>query len=149
MKLTLPEDQASFIVLSSDLSTVYNTEQLNAFGWLLEASFLKLICFMGLMCMHAKSFQLCTTLCGPMDCSPPGSSVHGILQARILEWAAMPSSRGSSWPRVGTHVCYVSCIDMWVLYHWATCVCSVAKPCPTLCDPVDCSLPGSSAHGIF
>ena len=38
-------------------------------------------------------------LCDPMDCSPPGSSVHGILQARILEWAAMLSSRGSSWPR--------------------------------------------------
>ena len=36
------------------------------------------------------------TLCNPMDCSPPGSSVHGIPQARILEWAAMPSSRGSS-----------------------------------------------------
>ena len=39
---------------------------------------------------------LCSTLCNPMDCSPPGSSVHGISQARILEWAAMPSSRGSS-----------------------------------------------------
>ena len=40
--------------------------------------------------------QSCPTLCDPTDCSPPGSSVHGILQARILEWAAMPSSRGSS-----------------------------------------------------
>ena len=40
--------------------------------------------------MHAKSFQSCLTLCNPMDCSLPGSSVHGILQARILEWAAMP-----------------------------------------------------------
>ena len=38
--------------------------------------------------------QSCLTLCDPMDCSPPGSSVHGILQARILEWVAMPSSRG-------------------------------------------------------
>ena len=43
--------------------------------------------------------QLHLTLCNPMDCSPPGSSVHGILQARILEWVAMPSSRGSSRPR--------------------------------------------------
>ena len=43
--------------------------------------------------------QSCPTLCHPMDCSPPGSSVHGILQARILEWAAMPSSRGSSQSR--------------------------------------------------
>ena len=40
--------------------------------------------------------QVCLTLCDPMDYSPPGSSVHGILQARILEWVAMPSSRGSS-----------------------------------------------------
>ena len=46
-------------------------------------------------CLHAKSFQLCPTLCGPMDCSPPGSSVHGI-STPILEWVAMPSSRGSS-----------------------------------------------------
>ena len=43
-----------------------------------------------------KSFQSCPTLCNPMDCSPPGSSVHEILQARILEWVVMPSSRGSS-----------------------------------------------------
>ena len=45
------------------------------------------------------------TLCDPMDCSPPGSSVHGILQARILEWVSMPSSRGSSWPRDRTCIC--------------------------------------------
>ena len=46
--------------------------------------------------MHAKS---CPTLCNPVDCSPPGSPVHGILQVRILYWLAMSSSRGSSWPR--------------------------------------------------
>ena len=43
--------------------------------------------------------QLCPTLCDPMDCSPSGSSVHGILRARVLEGVAMPSSGGSSWPR--------------------------------------------------
>ena len=48
------------------------------------------------MCVCAESLQSCLTLCGPMDCSLPGSSVRGILQARILEWVAMPSSRGSS-----------------------------------------------------
>ena len=48
------------------------------------------------LCMCAKTLQLCPTLCNPMDCSPPGSSVHGILHIRILEWVAMPSSRGSS-----------------------------------------------------
>ena len=41
----------------------------------------------------------CPTLCDPMDCSPPGSSAHGISQARILEWATLPFSRGSSPPR--------------------------------------------------
>ena len=50
--------------------------------------------------MCAKSFQLCPTLYDSMDCSPPGSSVHGILQARILEWAAMLCSRGSSDPGI-------------------------------------------------
>ena len=50
------------------------------------------------VCVHAKSFQLCPTLYDSMDCSPAASSVHGILQARILEWVAMPSSRGSSDP---------------------------------------------------
>ena len=48
--------------------------------------------------------QLSLTLCDPMDCSPPGSSVHGILQTRILEWAAIPFSRGSSKPRDQTWV---------------------------------------------
>ena len=53
--------------------------------------------------MPAKSLQSCPTLCDPMDCSP-GSSVHGILQAKILEWVALPYSRGSSWPRDQTWV---------------------------------------------
>ena len=48
------------------------------------------------------------TLCDPMDCSPPGSSVHGILQARILEWVAIPSSRGFSQPRDQTWVSYTA-----------------------------------------
>ena len=56
-------------------------------------------------CVHAKSLQSCLTLCDPMDCSPSDSSVPGILQARILEWVAMPSSRGYSWPGDQTHVC--------------------------------------------
>ena len=66
--------------------------------------------------MHAKLLQLCLTVSNPMDCSPPGSSVSGILQARILEWAAMPSSRRSSQPGDPTYISYVSCIGRWVLY---------------------------------
>ena len=71
-------------------------------------------------CPVAKS---CLTPCNPMDYSPPGSSVQEILQARILEWVAIPFSRGSSRPRDRTQV-------------------SVTKSCPTLCNPVDCSTPG-------
>ena len=48
----------------------------------------------------------CVQLCNPMDCGPPGSSAHGMLQARILEWVATPSSRGSSRPRDQTHISY-------------------------------------------
>ena len=60
--------------------------------------------------MRAKSLQSCLTLCDPIDCIPPGSSVHRILQSRILEWVAMPFSRGSSWPRDWTCVSCSSCI---------------------------------------
>ena len=58
-------------------------------------------------CLCAKSLQLCPTLCDPMDHSLPDTSVSGILQARTLEWVAMPSSRGSSRPRDRTCVSYV------------------------------------------
>ena len=50
-----------------------------------------------------------------MDCSPPGSSVHGILQARTLEWIAMPSARGSSQPRDQTWISSVSCTGRWLV----------------------------------
>ena len=65
------------------------------------------------LCVHAKSLQSCPTLCNAMDYSLPGFSVLGILQARILDWVAMPSSRGSS--RDWTHVSYVCCIGSPVL----------------------------------
>ena len=55
--------------------------------------------------------------CDHMDCSPPGSPVHEISQAGILQWVAISFSRKSSWPRDQTHI---SCIGRWVLYHWAT-----------------------------
>ena len=66
--------------------------------------------------------QLCPILCDPMDCSPPGSSVHGTFQARILEWVAMPSSRASSRPRDRTHVSVscACCTGRQILQHCAT-----------------------------
>ena len=67
--------------------------------------------------MHACSVaKSCLTLRDPMDCSLPGSSAHGIFQARILEWVAVSFSRGSSQPR--DQIC-ISCIDRWILYHCA------------------------------
>ena len=72
---------------------------------------------------HMLSLQLCLTLYDLMNCNLPGSCVHGILQGRIQEWAAMPSSRESSQPSDQTRKnpdFYVSCIGRWVLYHWAT-----------------------------
>ena len=68
-------------------------------------------------CMRAKLLSY-VWLCDPVDCSLSGFSVHGIFQARILEWVAMPLSRGPSQPRAQTHVCWVSCIGSWILCHW-------------------------------
>ena len=70
----------------------------------------------------AKSLQLCPILCDPIDDSPPGSPVPGILQARTLEWVAISFSNA-----------------------WS----EVTQSCPTLSDPMYCSLPGSSIQGIF
>ena len=64
--------------------------------------------------------QLCPTLCDPMDCSPPGSSVLGIFQAKMLEWLAISYSRGSSRPKDGTCISCVSSIGRQILYRWTT-----------------------------
>ena len=70
-----------------------------------------------MLCMHARSLQSCTTLCDPMDNSPPVCSVHGILQAGMLEWVAVSFSKESSQPRDPARVSYISCIGRPVLYH--------------------------------
>ena len=72
--------------------------------YLLGVSYCHVLC----ACMRAKLLQSCLTLCNRMRCSPPTSSVHGVLQARILEWVAVSFSRGSSQPRDKTRV---SCTD--------------------------------------
>ena len=61
--------------------------------------------------------QSCLTLCDPMDCSLPGSSIHGIFQARVLEWVAISFSRRSSWPKEWT---WVSCVPGRIFTFWAT-----------------------------
>ena len=67
-------------------------------------------------CVHAKSLRLCPALCDHMDCSPPGSSVHGVLQVKILEWVAVPSSKGVflTWPR--DRIFYVFCTGRLVFF---------------------------------
>ena len=69
------------------------------------------------VCMLTKLLQFCLTLCDSMDYSLLGFCVQGILQARILEWIAMPSSRGSFQPRGQALISYLSCIGRCVLYH--------------------------------
>ena len=73
-----------------------------------------LLIFIMSACVHAQSLPSCLSLCNPMDCSLPGSSIRGILQARVLQWVAMPSSRDR------THVFYISCIAGRLFTHWAT-----------------------------
>ena len=92
---------------------------LNSFSLLrmMLAVGLSYVAFIMLRFVHAKSLRLCLTLCDPMDHSLPGSSVHGILQARILDWVAISFSRGSSWPRDRT---CISCIGRLILYSQAT-----------------------------
>ena len=92
-------------------------------------------------CMCAQSLQSCLTLFDPMDCSPPGFSTHGISQARILEWVAMSSSRGSSWPRDPARISYVSCIDRQVLNHQLLLLLLSHVSCVRLC-----ATPEMAAH---
>ena len=68
---------------------------------------------------YIYSWPLNSEIWGTNPCSWPGSSVHAILQARILEWVAISSSRGSSWPRDRTRVSCISFIGRWILYCWA------------------------------
>ena len=98
----------------------------------------------------------CPTLCDPMDCSPPGSSVHDILQARVLEWIAISFSRGSSLPRDQTRVSCIAgrCFTIWAtreahLVHSAAAAAQSLQSSLTLCDPIDGSPPGSPVPGIL
>ena len=91
---------------------------------------------------------LCLTLCNPMDCSPPGTSVPGISQARILEWVAISYSGDLPDPAIEPTSSEFSCIDRWILFHLRSpyelysCCCSVPKSCLTLWIPIDFSRPG-------
>ena len=109
--------------------------------------------------MRVKSLQLCLTLCFPLDCGLPGSSVCGILQAGVLEWVAIPFSRGPSRLRDRTCMFYVSlqCQAGSLLlvppgkpkkHSQKIVVVELISCVQVFCDPMDCSPPGSSVHGI-
>ena len=119
-------------------------------------------------CVVALGTQACPTLCDLMHCSPPGDSVHGILQARILEWVAIPFSRKSSQPRDQTQFswivgrffidqatrevpCLPACSSAFTKFFNASAPAAAKslQSCPTLCDPIDSSPPGSSVPGIL
>ena len=85
------------------------------------------------VCMWSH-FRCVWLFCDLMDCNFPGSSIHRILQVRILEWIAMPFSKGSSWSR-GVIMCESES--------------EVAQSCLILCNPMDCRLPCPSVCGIF
>ena len=94
--------------------------------------------------------QSCPTLSDPMDCSPPGSPLHGISQARILEWFALSFSRGSSQPR--DQICLLHWQADSLLLSYLAAAAAAAKSlqsCPTLCNSVDGSPPGSPVPGIL
>ena len=96
---------------------------------------------------ESEAAQSCLTLCDHMDCSLPGSSIHEIFQARVLEWVAIsypedlldpgiePMSLYISWPAGGFFITSAT----WEAH---LCFCSVAQSCLTLCDPMECSTPG-------
>ena len=87
--------------------------------------------------------QLCPTLSDPMDCNPPGSSIHGIFQARVLEWGAIAFSDSPFIPTYFPPIIKQGQKETQVFH-----CCSITKLCPTLCDPMDYSPPGSSVQGI-
>ena len=99
-------------------------------------------------CVHTKSLQWCLTLCDPKDCSPSGSSVYEILQARTLEWVAMVLRAAQLFLQLSVSLYFCFRFPM-ILYKLSVCMDICAQSCPILCDPVDHSLPGSSVHGIL
>ena len=104
------EDLIFFPLNNTDAKTL--NKILTNLIWQYTILFFFCVCVCVCVCV-----QSCLTLCNPMDCSLPGCSVHGIFQARILEWFAISYSRGTSQPRDPTCVSCVTCIIRWLLYH--------------------------------
>ena len=120
--------------LMKSLSSFPGTRKINLINWWTYWSWgweLDKVCVLGVCSLKERQIGLngaegCTSMCicsvmsNPMDCSPSGSSVHGVLQARVLEGVAISFSRRSSWSRDRTHVSCIFCIGRWILYHCTT-----------------------------
>ena len=102
--------------VDNELETSRNEKSIKSIHWNSISSHLADCCFVA---------KLCPTHCNPMDCSLPGFSVHGILQARILEWVAISFSRGSSQPRDQT---LISCLLLWQTDSWVAKFASERNP---------------------
>ena len=113
------------------------------------------VCVSNMYISNAKSFHSCPALCNSMDCSLPGSLVHGIFLAKILEWVAFPPPWDP--PNMGTEpTSPASPAGRWIVYQWVpweapSCyMCCAVLSCSVVSDSLhskDCSLPGSSFHG--
>ena len=133
----------------NDIGNLFNIKALSLFALFSPSRFLAFL-FACLFSWTIVSFisesevsQSCPTLCDPVDCSPPGSSIPGILQARILEWVAISFSRGSSQPRGLTQVSRIAgrCFNFWatreVSYFSPTLISEIVKPFwPSWLNPV-------------
>ena len=114
-------------------------------------------CHFLLQCMKVKSesevAQSCPTLSDPMDCSPPGSSIHGIFQARVLEWGATECIRVPVSPHPCQRSLLLNVLFVFVLAIVCNChsapAAKLLQSCPTLCNPIDGSPPGSPVPGIL
>ena len=116
------------------------------------------VCHFLLQCMKAKSESEVTTESrptpsDPMDCSPPGSSIHGIFQARVLEWGATECIRVPVSPHPCQRSLLLNVLFVFVLAIVCNChsapAAKLLQSCPTLCDPIDGSPPGSRVPGIL
>ena len=114
---------SSFHTMENDATTsVFIFRPWHQLHWTLERNmlFLKIFHFCSIssvVCLWCAQTSVVSDFLWPHGLQPASSSIHGILLARILEWVAISSSRGSSQPRDGTLVSYVSLIGRWVLYH--------------------------------
>ena len=103
----MKKSEKEYIYIQSSLTLCSSKNAEVGSHFLLQGTCICVYIHMWCVCALCSFMKLCLTLCNPMDCSPPGSSVHGIFQVRILKWVAISFSRGSSCPRDGTQA---SCI---------------------------------------